>query len=91
MFDLVLKLHQFTNRSRDYARSSLVSSYTNLINKKFLLDNFDKVKELWVMNLDSCNKRAFLPMLYELVKELVLDLNDVQLQSVLDIVVEKHE
>jgi len=64
MFDVVLKLHNFTNRVRDYARSSLISGYTNLINQSYLVESFDKLRELWLMNLDSRNRRAFLAMFY---------------------------
>lgn len=65
MFDLVIRLHSFTNRARDYARSSLISSYTNMMDKSFLIDCFDKWQELWFMNLDGRNRRAFLAFFYE--------------------------
>lgn len=91
MFDLVLKLHVFANRVRDYARSSLISAYTNLINRDFLLDNFDKWRELWLANLDSRNRRAFLTMFYEALRDNISAFREDHLQSVLELLLQKHE
>jgi hypothetical protein len=83
MFDSVIKLHNFTNRTRDYARASLISSYTNLINQGYLIECFDKWRDIWLSNLESKNKRAFLAMFFEGIKENIMAFKDEQLQSIL--------
>mgnify|MGYP000920223936 FL=1 len=90
MFDLVIKLHSFTNRVRDYARSSLISGYTNLINQGYLVESFEKWRELWLMNLDSRNRRAFLATFYEAIRDNITAFRDEQIQSIIELLLQKH-
>lgn len=54
---------------KDYARSSLVNGYVNLVHQDFLLANFDRWRDSWLLNLESPNRRALLPMFYEAIRD----------------------
>lgn len=91
MFELIVQLINFTNRVKDYARSSLVNSYVNLANQGFLLENFDRLRDIWVVNMESVNRRAILPMFYEGVVEGIRGYGEEQVDKVVELMIGKHQ